>query len=160
MAGDLISGLASLLECEAIAPNDNLYFDNVELVELEKKLCYFLPLKDLHKLKELIRLEDKLFDYHKAYQFAKSRHAQYSNETECAIAFFSSTESTEVAQKIGSEIVLTYMKLNTIISPNKWASQLLQEYLQMCRERYSFFQTNTHLLGLDTMGFHSRIPRL
>lgn len=181
MAGDLISGLANMLESEANTLNDNLYFDNVELVELEKnlteirkqalpertttalwrkiqktekKLCYFVPLKDLHKLKELIRLEDKLFDYRKAYQFAKSRHAQYSNETECAIAFFSSTESTEVAQKIGSEIVLTYMKLNTIISPNKWASQLLQEYLQTCRERYSFFQTNTHLfIGFGYNGF-------
>lgn len=172
MAEDIISELANMLECEAMALNDNLYFDNVELVELEKnlteirkqvlperttsalwrkiqktekKLCYFVPLKDLHKLKELIRLEDKLFDYRKAYQFAKSRHAQYSNKTECAIAFFSSTESTEVAQKIGSEIVLTYMKLNTMISPNKWASQLLQEYLQTCQERYSFFQTNIHL---------------
>lgn len=101
----------------------------------EKKLCYFVLLKDLHKLKELIRLEDKLFDYRKAYQFAKSRHAQYSNETECSIAFFSSTQSTEVAQRIGSEIVLTYMKLNTMSSSSKWASQLLQEYIQMCHER-------------------------
>lgn len=119
-----------------------------------KKLCYFVPLKDLQKLKDLIRLEDKLFDYRKAYQFAKSRHAQYSNETECAIAFFSSTQSTEVAQRIGSEIVLTYMKLNTMSSSSKWASQLLQEYIQMCHERYSFFQTNTHLfIGFGYNGF-------
>lgn len=181
MAEDIISELANMLECEAMALNDNLYFDNVELVELEKslgeirrrvlpecttsalwrkiqktekKLCYFVPLNDLHKLKELIRLEDKLFDYRKAYQFAKSRHAQYSNETECTIAFFRSTESTEVAQKIGSEIVLTYLKLNTMSSSSKWTSQLLQEYLQMCRERYSFFQTNTHLfIGFGYKGF-------
>lgn len=38
MAGDLISELASMLESEAMALNDNLYFDNVELVELEKSL--------------------------------------------------------------------------------------------------------------------------
>lgn len=126
MAGDLVSELANMLECEAMALNDNLYFDNVELVELEKslgeirrrvlpecttsalwrkiqktekKLCYFLPLKDLHKLKELIRLEDKLFDYRKAYQFAKSRHAQYSTETECAIAFLAAPNLPKLLKK-------------------------------------------------------------